>query len=82
MKDGLKLKNGKEIYANCGIIGLSLKPEDDEVWYPSEGYDGGFPRATYDPYFDKEDMEYINQKNLENRKYSSENEDEDGKNIP
>ncbi len=51
--DGLKLKNGKEIYANCGIIGLGPKPEEEyERWSPTEGYDGGFPNVTYSEYFD------------------------------
>lgn len=39
---------GKEVYANCGTIGLSPHGEGgdgdiiDDGWQVSEGYDGGF----------------------------------------
>lgn len=41
-EDRYSMNNGKEFYANCGIIGLSPKEchyEND--WYIHEGYDGG-----------------------------------------
>lgn len=52
MSDNLKLSNGKEVYANCGIVGLAPKPENDEIWMPSEGYDGGFPTPTFSPFYE------------------------------
>ncbi len=38
--DTIKFRNGREEYANCGIIGLS---EDKGEIITSGGYDEGFP---------------------------------------
>lgn len=60
MTHNLKLKNGKIISINGGIIGLGIKPDDygNNRWSPSEGWDAGFPKATYDEYFYKDELEY------------------------
>ncbi len=59
MTDKLKLKNGKEISVNGGIIGLSAKPDDPSYeWSPSEGWDSGIPDATYSEYFEKKHLKY------------------------
>ena len=59
MNDYLTLSNGKKIYCNGGIIGLS-KQDDNyrEVWHPNYGWDGGLADATYFPHFSEDDLEY------------------------
>ena len=41
-EDKTIFSTGKEVYTNCGIIGLSLSDPADSDWQVSEGYDGGF----------------------------------------
>lgn len=55
--DKIVLKSGFELYANCGFVSINEKLEI------AEGYDGGFPLAQYEEYYDpdypgpsKEDM--------------------------
>jgi hypothetical protein len=40
MSDVIKLKSGREIYANCGAVGIN---EDDDGFQISQGYDGRIP---------------------------------------
>jgi hypothetical protein len=43
----IKLKSGKEIYANHGIIGITPKGEDREYFLLTEGYDGDIELSYY-----------------------------------
>jgi hypothetical protein len=45
-RDSLKLKSGREIYANHGIIGLA--PDDDEYFDLTEGYDSQISTGDWD----------------------------------
>jgi len=54
-RDSIGLASGKQIYANCGIVGLDEGPDEHGEWCLSQGYDGGFPETTYSRYYDADD---------------------------
>lgn len=52
MSDNLKLKTGREVYANRGLIGINAELE------VAEGYDGVPDGANFPQEWDDEDYQY------------------------